>query len=158
MPQAPTQVVELAANLDDVTAEVIGHAVETLLAEGALDVWTTAITMKRNRPGVMLSMLCEAARHDEFARRMIELTGTFGVRRRRWERLVLQRAHVTVLTRFGSLRVKVGSLGGRPLVARCEYADAVRAAGEHKTTVRRVLEAGAAAAEQWLAEQGCFDA
>jgi uncharacterized protein (DUF111 family) len=157
MQQAPTQVAELVANLDDATGEVIGNAVQTLMDEGALDVWTTAITMKQGRPGVMLSVLCPIDRQDETARRMIELTGTFGVRRRQWDRTVVERAHVTVLTSFGSVRVKVGSLDGRPLVAKCEYADAVAAAKMHKVTVRQVIDAANAVAQQWLADQGRID-
>lgn len=153
MEQAPAQVTELVANLDDTTGEIVGQAVEALLGAGALDVWTTAITMKRNRPAVMLSVLCHADVADDMADRMIELTGTFGVRRRTWQRTVLDRTHATVATPFGSLRIKVGSRHGRPVVAKCEFADAEAAAHQHGVAVRRVIEAAKAAADRWLAEQ-----
>lgn len=154
MPQPPTQVVELAANLDDVTGELAGDAVEALLAEGALDVWTTPIGMKKNRPGVMLCLLCAEDDRERLARRMIELTGTFGVRWRPWQRLVLQRDHEQVETRFGPLRLKVGRLDGQVMVAKPEFEDVRQAAASHGTTVRQVMEAARAAADQFLARQG----
>ncbi|MBI1369899.1 MAG: DUF111 family protein [Planctomycetes bacterium] len=151
MHQPHAQVVELAVNLDDVTGEIIGAASETLLDEGALDVWTAAITMKKNRPAVMLSMLCEASRADYFARRIIELTGSFGVRHRTWDRLVLERRIETVQTDFGPIRVKVGSLEHETLVAKPEFEDVRAAAREHHVSERLVLDAARAAAAKWLA-------
>ena len=143
----PTDVTEIAVNLDDVSGEVIGEAQRALLAAGALDVWVTAIQMKKQRPGVMLSLLCEAQKRDELAKRVIELTGSFGVRYREWGRLVLERRHVTVETRFGKVRVKVGELDGKVIVARPEFEDAKRLASEAGATVREVLDAAQASAE-----------
>src|SRR5690554_3795241 len=105
--QPPTEVVELAVNLDDTTPELIGAAMTALLAEGALDAWTTAIGMKKQRPGVMLCVLCPAERREATARRVLELTGSFGVRWRAWQRMVLDRRFVTLETPAGSVRVKV---------------------------------------------------
>lgn len=150
MQQAETQVVELATNLDDASGEVIGDAVERLLeTDGVLDVWTTAISMKKQRPGVMLSLLCELQAADAVARRLIELTGTFGVRRRTWDRLVLQRAHQSVETQIGPIRVKIGSLDGQTLVAKPEFED-VRQAAERKGVSLRQAMAIAHAAAQGL--------
>lgn len=150
----PTDVTEIAVNLDDVTGELIGDAQRELLAAGALDVWTTAIQMKKQRPGVMLSLLCESAKRDEMARLLIELTGSFGVRFRDWGRLVLDRRHVTVDTRFGKVRIKVGELDGKTVVARPEFEDAKRLAQEAGVTVRLVLDAAQAAAEAVLRGPG----
>jgi pyridinium-3,5-bisthiocarboxylic acid mononucleotide nickel chelatase len=144
---SPTDVTEIVVNLDDVTGELIGEAQRTLLRAGALDVWTTAIQMKKQRPGVMLSLLCESGKRDELARLVIELTGSFGVRFRDWGRLVLDRRHITVDTRFGKLRIKVGELDGKVVVARPEFDDAKRLAQEAGATVREVLDAAQAAAE-----------
>src|SRR5690348_3157485 len=94
--QSLTTIVELAVNLDDMTAQVIGDAQERLLAAGALDAWTIPIGMKKQRPGVMLCLLCAEADRAAMARLVIDLTGTLGVRYRTWERVVLQRAHVKV--------------------------------------------------------------
>lgn len=146
-------VCELCVNLDDVTAEVVGSATQALFAAGALDVWTTAIQMKKQRPGVMLSVLCDAAKQREFAVRIIELTGSFGVRFRVWDRLTLDRRHETLTTRFGDVRVKVGSLDGRILVAQPEYEDVRTRAEAAGQPVRVVLLAAQAAAYQWLAGQ-----
>lgn len=147
MPATPTHVIEIAANLDDASGEVVGAAMEALLQAGALDVWTTPIGMKKQRPGVCLSLLCEPARCDVLARCMIELTGSFGVRYRTWDRLVVERRHETVQTPYGALRVKVGRLDGRDLVRKIEYDDARRAADSAGVSVRVVLDAGRAAIE-----------
>ena len=154
MDQASTQVVEIACNLDDVSGEIIGAAVETLLAEGALDVWTTPIAMKKQRPGVTLSLLCESSKREVFARRVIELTGTFGVRLRDWNRVVLQRRHETVETSFGPIRLKVGSLDGRAIVAKPEFEDVRMLAAKAGATAASVMNAARAAADGWLARHG----
>jgi len=143
----PTEVTEIVVNLDDVTGEVLGDAQRTLLAAGALDVWTSAIQMKKGRPGVMLSLLCENDKRDELARLVIELTGSFGVRFRDWGRLVLDRRHVTVDTRYGKVRIKLGELGGKTIVARPEFQDVKTRAQEAGATVRDVLDAAQSAAQ-----------
>jgi len=151
---APIQVYEIATNLDDAGGEVVGAAMEALLAAGALDVWTTPIGMKKNRPGVCLALLCEADQREVMARCLIELTGSFGVRYRPWERLVVERRHVTVATRFGDLRVKVGRLDGRDVVRKVEYEDARKAAEAAGVGVREVLDAGLAAMARPGAAEG----
>jgi len=142
----PTRVVELVVNLDDVTGEVIARACETLQANGALDVWTTAIQMKKQRPGVQLSVLTREADAAATARRVLELTGSFGVRYRAWDRLVLERGHVDVHTPYGVLPVKVGRLDGQPVAARAEFEPARAAADAAGVPVRTVLDAVAVAA------------
>ena len=151
---APAEVTEIAVNLDDVAGEVVGDAVRTLLQAGALDVWTTAIQMKKQRPGVMLSLLCERDRRDELAKLMIELTGSFGVRFRDWGRLVLDRRHVSVDTRYGKVRIKVGELDGKVVVARPEFDDARHLAQEAGASVRDVMAAAQAAAEALAGGRG----
>jgi hypothetical protein len=145
MEAAAEKVFEISANLDDASGEVLGEALSRLIDEGALDAWTTPIGMKRNRPGVTLSLLCCIEDRDRLARRLIELTGTFGVRYRAWDRLVLARRHETVETKFGSIRVKVGSIEGRVVTAKPEFADARQLAEKHGVPVRCVLDAARAA-------------
>jgi len=142
----PTAVTEIVVNLDDVTGELIGDVQRELLAAGALDVWASAIQMKKGRPGVMLSLLCETDRRDVFAKLVIELTGSFGVRYRDWGRLVLDRRHVSVDISFGKVRVKVGELDGKIVVAQPEFEDVKRLAHEAGATAREVMEAARAAA------------
>jgi len=148
---SPTEVVELCVNLDDATGEVVGDATTRLLDAGALDVWTTPIMMKKQRPGVMLSLLCAPQQSEALTTLMLQLTGSFGVRHRAWQRTVLEREHIQVDTRFGKATIKVGKLGGKPIVARCEYEDAAKLAQSCGITPRQALAAADAAAQAWLA-------
>lgn len=141
MDATPTRVLEMAANLDDVTGEVVGDAIEALLAAGALDAWAAPIVMKKGRPGVCLHLLCDPSDRDRIARRVIELTGSFGVRFAPAERLVVERRIEPVDTPFGSVRVKLGDLEGQAVTAKVEFDDARRLAAEHGVAVRRVIDA-----------------
>ncbi len=145
MDQPPTQVVQIEANLDDASGEVVGDAIGTLLAEGALDAWAMPITMKKGRPGVTLAALATEADADRLAGCMIELTGSFGVRMRLCVRRVTERRHETAATPYGSIRVKVGRLDGRDVVAKVEFDDAAAAAKSHGVSPRRVIDAALAA-------------
>jgi len=151
---SPNQVVEIAANLDDVTPELIGHAQQQLLDAGALDVWTAPIAMKKQRPGVMLSLLCASEQREAMTSFLIELTGSFGVRYRTWDRLVLDRSFVTVETPLGSVRIKVGKLDGRIIVARPEFDHVRQLAQDAGVSVRDAMAAAEAAAEQWRQSRG----
>ena len=103
---AGDEVCELMCNLDDMTGEEIGYACERLRESGALDVYTQAIQMKKNRPGTLLACLCPAEREGEFARLMLKLTTTLGVRCRRLRRYTLAREGVTLDTAYGEVRAK----------------------------------------------------
>jgi len=150
---SPTSVTEIAVNLDDATGEVIGAAIDALLDAGALDVWTTPIGMKKQRPGICLSLLCPPEECQRLAELVLELTGAFGCRFRAWDRLVLDRRHETLDTALGPMCIKVGSLGGRVINAKPEYDDAAALAAQHGIPVREALAEGQAAAHQWLAVQ-----
>lgn len=139
MEQAAEQIVEIVTHLDDASGEVVGHATAALLAEGSLDVWTTPVSMKKNRPGVMLSLLCLEADSARLARRVMELTGSFGVRYRAWDRLVLHRRHETVETPYGPVRVKIGELDGKIIARKPEFQDVLKAAAAHGVSPRQVL-------------------
>ncbi len=107
----------LETNLDDINAEILGHFVEQAFASGALDVFHTPIQMKKNRPGVLLTVLCAAAEADKFTELMLRETSAFGVRRSVAERRKLQREFVTVKTPYGEVTVKLGKLNGKILQA-----------------------------------------
>src|SRR5947209_1976540 len=98
----------LETNLDDVPGEVIGYACERLMAAGALDTWTTAVQMKKQRPGVILSVLAHDERVPELEQILFRETGTLGVRRCRYERTKQPRAESSVQTPWGPGRVKAG--------------------------------------------------
>ena len=99
-------VTELVCNLDDMTPEEIGFATERLMEEGALDVFTTAIGMKKNRPGVMLTVLCKENVKDEFVKLIFKYTTTIGIRESICRRYVLDREEKTIFTPDGDIRVK----------------------------------------------------
>ncbi len=106
------QVWVLETNLDDVTGETIGHCSELLIKRGALDVYTTAIQMKKNRPGVVLSVLCRGGDVAKLERIIFRETGTLGVRRWSACRHKLERESASVATEFGEVAGKVASLSG----------------------------------------------
>ena len=140
------RVAELCCNLDDATAEDLGHACTTLLEAGALDVWTSPIQMKKQRPATMLSLLCRPDERPRFTTLVFKLTGTLGVRHRTWDRTVLHREAVKVPTPLGRVRVKLGrqTPGGPVLTAKPEHHDLIRLAQEHDqplATVRRTVTA-----------------
>jgi uncharacterized protein (TIGR00299 family) protein len=137
-------VVELSANIDDCTGEVIGAAIQKLLAAGCLDAWATPIYMKKSRPAWLLSVLCMPSDAQAAEEILFTETTTFGVRRRTCERTKLQRHPATVETPYGPIRVKVGLLNGRTLSASPEFADCAAAAESHHVPVREVLLAAQA--------------
>lgn len=100
------RVVELACNLDDMTPETIGFAMERLLEAGALDVYTTPIGMKKCRPGVLLTVLCREEDRRALTEQLFRHTTTLGVRLSVHERDTLSRRSVTVQTPDGPVRVK----------------------------------------------------
>lgn len=148
-PPSPRKVVELVVNLDDVTPQVIGDATQRLLAAGALDVWTTAIQMKKQRPGVMLSLLCGPRQRDAMARLVLTLTGAMGVRFRAWDRLVLDREHVTADSAHGRVRIKIGRLPGAKqiLSAQPEFEDVKANAERAGVTLRAAMRSAMRAAD-----------
>ena len=110
-------VIELKCDLDDMTPEDIGFACDKLFAAGALEVFTAPIYMKKNRPGVLLTVLCREAERDRLAGEIFRLTSTIGIRQTICERLVLDRRETVRQTQFGEVRVKEVSGYG---VSRCK--------------------------------------
>ncbi|MGO9204489.1 MAG: nickel pincer cofactor biosynthesis protein LarC [Limisphaerales bacterium] len=131
----------LETNLDDITAEVLGHFAEKALAAGALDVFHTPIQMKKNRPGVLLSVLCACAEADKFTEMILLETTAFGVRRYAAQRRKLAREWTTVSTPHGNVEVKLGRLDGRIVQAAPEYESCKRAAEQAKVPLKQVYEA-----------------
>ncbi len=154
LPPSPTRITELCVNLDDITGQLVADACESLLREGALDVWTTAITMKKGRPGLTLSVLVPTPGRDHFAARILQLTGSFGVRTRDWDRLVLEREHITLDTPIGPVRIKVGRLNGRCVTATPEHEDVRERANHAHLDVIEAQRHADAAAARWLHAQG----
>ncbi|WP_237712488.1 nickel pincer cofactor biosynthesis protein LarC [Pedosphaera parvula] len=131
----------LETNLDDINAELLGHFVEKAFSAGALDVFHTPIQMKKNRPGVLLTILCAATEADRFAELMLRETSAFGVRRSIAERRKLRREFVTVKTTYGEVTVKLGKLNGKVVQAAPEYESCKKLAEEQGISLKQVYEA-----------------
>jgi len=143
-------VTRLETNLDDSSPEILGAAMERLFAAGALDVWFTAIQMKKNRPGVLLSVLCEAGRAEALADIILRETSAFGLRTDTLVRFKLERRFMAVETEFGEVTVKLGLKDGRVVQAAPEF-ESCRALSEKcGQPLRVIFEAArsAAAAER----------
>ena len=127
-------IVEIACNLDDMTGEELGFALETLLDAGALDVYFIPIQMKKSRPGHMLVCLCRPEDEERMAALMLKHTTTFGVRSSRWRRHILNRSMAQAETPYGSIRIKTGrGLGAAK--AKAEYEDLAKLAREHDLSI-----------------------
>ncbi len=135
------RVAVLETNLDDVSGEILGAFVEKALGAGALDVFHTPVQMKKNRPGVLLTVLCAEAEADRFTELMLRETSAFGVRRTIAERRKLPRESVRVQTRFGPVEVKVGRLNGREVQASPEFELCRAVAARAGVPVKEVYEA-----------------
>ena len=107
-------VVVLESNVDHISPEAASFAAEQLIAEGALDVWQTPVTMKKGRSAFTLSALVATDLADQFASRIVELTGTLGVRRIELPRYVADREARVVETEWGPVRLKIGAGRVRP--------------------------------------------
>ena len=130
----------LECNLDDCPAEIIGYAIEQLQSAGALDVFTVPIQMKKQRPGVLLSVLANTPDVPAIEEILFRETGTFGIRKSVVERTVLERESITVETRFGSLPAKRGWRGDHRIITP-EYDACAAAARQHGVPLREVYQA-----------------
>lgn len=118
----------LECNLDDMTPELIGTLTVRLLEKGALDVYVTPVFMKKQRPAMVLSILCKPHDHDSLLDLVFRESTTFGVRETRVSRTVLERRFETVQTLYGPIRIKVGLWKGEPVTRSPEHADCAAAA------------------------------
>ena len=139
------RVLVLETEIDDMSPQLIPPLVERLLGAGALDVFSTAIQMKKGRPGLLLTALCEPSRREAIEEVLFTESTTLGVRRQEWERTVLEREHVPVTTPYGEVRVKVGRRGARRFNAQPEFEDCQRLAAERAVALKEVWAAALAA-------------
>jgi uncharacterized protein (TIGR00299 family) protein len=136
----------LEANLDDATPQLLGALLESLMAEGALDAYILPATMKKGRPGHLLGVLASDERRERLVELVLQESTTLGVRFHRTERIMLERRHTEVDTRYGKLRVKLGMSGSKVLNALPEFEDCRARAAEHKVPVKEVWAEALAAA------------
>ena len=135
--EAGGEVVELACNLDDMTPEALGFALERLLEAGALDAFTTAIGMKKSRPGVLLTCLCRPEDEDKLVPLILRHTTTLGIRRTVCRRYTLARSTAAVDTPYGPIRVKTAQ-GYGVTRTKAEYEDLAQAARQHGVSLEDV--------------------
>lgn len=132
-------ILELACNLDDMTPEAVGFAMEQLFAAGALDVYTTPIGMKKNRPGVLLTCMCREDDREAMLRTIFRHTSTLGVRVSVCDRYTLSRRQYAVQTPDGEIRVKESS-GWGVLRRKAEFEDLSRIARQTDKSIAEVLD------------------
>jgi pyridinium-3,5-bisthiocarboxylic acid mononucleotide nickel chelatase len=130
----------IEANIDDANPELLGHLFELTLARGALDLFFTPVQMKKNRPGVLLTLLCKAEAADQFSELLLRETSSFGIRRYSAERRKLRREFKTVLTQVGEVTVKLGLLNGKVLHATPEFESCRKLALEHNLPLKAIYD------------------
>ena len=135
------RVMVLECAVDDANPQVIAHAMDLALENGALDVMAAPVTMKKGRLGTVMTVLTKPEDAAVIEELLFRETTTLGIRRRMEERVILDRSFVTVETAFGRIRVKVARSGGERRNAMPEYEDCRRAAREHGVPLKQVMEA-----------------
>lgn len=138
---ATDTVTVLECAVDDASAQVLAHALEMAMEQGALDVMATPATMKKGRLGTLLTVLCRPEDAEAMAGLLFKETTTLGMRRREEQRMVLDREVRVVETVYGQIRVKLAGANGVRYNAMPEYEDCRRAAREHGVALRQVMEA-----------------
>ncbi len=145
LPADSDRVWVLETNLDDLPGEIVGYTTSRLMAAGALDAFVTPIQMKKNRPGVMVTVLCDEARIPEMEMILFRETTTLGIRRYPVSRHKLKRQATAVQTRFGPIKGKLGWRDDRLPTFSPEYDDCARVAAAHGVALRDVYDAAHAA-------------
>jgi uncharacterized protein (TIGR00299 family) protein len=144
------ELVEIAANIDDLNPQIYGHVSDLLFAAGARDVTITPTIMKKGRPAVTVAVLAEPAARERLAAILFAETSTIGVRFHPVSRLKLDRRMIDVETRFGVIRVKVSGEAAHPATLAPEYEDCRKAALAHDVPLKLVIDEAAAAARRML--------
>jgi uncharacterized protein (TIGR00299 family) protein len=135
------EIAVIEANLDDMNPQIYGYFSEKALGAGALDVYTTPVQMKKNRPGTLLTVLSKPQDTNTLMSLIFAETTTFGARSYRAQRRVLPREWVNVVTDFGDVRIKVSRMNGRILHVAPEYDDCRKLAVEKNVPLQRVIAA-----------------
>jgi uncharacterized protein (TIGR00299 family) protein len=143
----------IETNIDDLSPQILGHVMDRAFELGALDCYFTPVQMKKNRPGVLLSVLCERDRKEQLLNLLFTETTTLGVRSYEVERRALRRSVVRVETQYGPIDVKVGHLNGHVVNEMPEF-EQVRAAATKAGVPLKVVEEATRIAFRVLNEHG----
>ncbi|MGD0212585.1 MAG: nickel pincer cofactor biosynthesis protein LarC [Terriglobales bacterium] len=134
------KIMVLEANLDDLSPQVLGYAMERLLTEGALDVFSVPVQMKKSRPGALLTVLAKLEDADRLSKMIFAETTTLGVRRREEQRQTLSRRWETVDTTWGPVRIKIANMNGSVSNYAPEYEDCRTLAEAQHVPLRTVMQ------------------
>jgi len=134
------KVIVIETNIDDMNPQVFEHVIAMLYKAGALDVYLTQVIMKKGRPGVKLTALCDESRKEALMKIILRETSSIGLRYYETRRSVMQREIKTVNTQFGSVRVKVARLGGKIIKAAPEYEDCRKIARQNNIPLIEVMK------------------
>jgi uncharacterized protein (DUF111 family) len=138
-------VTRLETNLDDLSPEITGAVTQMLLEAGALDVWLTPIQMKKGRPGVLLSLLCDEPRAEDLADIVFRETSAFGLRKEQVLRLKLRREFREIETAFGPVTVKLGMKGDEVVQCAPEFESCRALAKSSQRPLHQIYQAAWAA-------------
>jgi pyridinium-3,5-bisthiocarboxylic acid mononucleotide nickel chelatase len=130
----------LEAQVDDLNPQIFGYVLERLLEEGALDTFGIPVQMKKNRPGLLLTVLCKPEDANRLSNLIFSETTTLGIRQHEEKRHALARQWVNVSTRWGNVRMKVASMNGSITNYAPEYEDCRRIAAEHHIALKTVMQ------------------
>ncbi|QQS48933.1 MAG: nickel pincer cofactor biosynthesis protein LarC [Acidobacteriota bacterium] len=137
--RTPETVTVIEAQIDDLNPQVFGHLMDQALEAGALDIFYIPVQMKKNRPGVLLTLLCRPEDRQKMAHLIFRETTTLGVRYREERREILLREHVSVETPYGTIRIKLArTADGAVVNASPEFEDCRSAAEKHNLPLREV--------------------
>jgi hypothetical protein len=141
---------QIETTVDDMSPQLWEPVIETLFEAGALDVYLTPVIMKRSRPGVVLTALCDPARVPELARTLLEASTTIGVRWTTYQRRRLPREMVSLSTAHGPISFKISRLDGRVVTVTPEFEEVRRIARDKGLPVREVLDCARAESRRLL--------
>ena len=134
------EIAVIEANLDDMNPQIYGYFLEKALATGALDVYTTPVQMKKNRPGTLLTLLCKPADTNALMSLVFAETTTLGVRAYRAQRRTLPRETVNVHTQYGDVHIKLSRVNGSIRHVAPEYEDCRKLAVEKNVPLQMVIQ------------------
>jgi pyridinium-3,5-bisthiocarboxylic acid mononucleotide nickel chelatase len=153
-PGATNAEVVVETNVDDLSPELAGYALERLIEAGAQDAWLTPIVMKKGRPAVTISVLCSTQRAEDMRTLLFRETGTLGVRTTSVEKRALERSSIEVNLPDGTVTVKVGFLDGRAVTIAPEYEHCARVARKGGVAARDIYEQAVRLAREQLTDYG----
>ncbi len=135
-----TDMVKMEVNLDDIPGEWLGYVMEQLFEAGANDVFYTPVYMKKNRPGVMLQLLCEQKKIPEMQEIIFTETTTLGIRYHPLSVHRLERIFYKVRTEWGEVTVKKGLHNGESVQSAPEYEDCCKISRDHNVSLKQVYQ------------------